>query len=204
MVTAAGGKPVWMTLQIAWSGVAPTQDKPELVPRFPTLQAERFMAYQAIVAGARGLVFFGGHLTQVASPGRREARLELDVLAAGAAAARRRAHVGRRSPGARRAGREAAGQGVDGRTSSSSTRDDGTFLYVIAVRRKGTTRRRHVHRAAEGDGPDARRGAARVRAAAAAAADRRGLQVFRPVDVAGGSFRDWLAPHDARVYRFRK
>ena len=36
-----------MTLQIAWSGVAPSHDKPELVPRFPTLQAERFMAYQA-------------------------------------------------------------------------------------------------------------------------------------------------------------
>ena len=31
-----------------------------------------------------------------------------------------------------------------------------------------------------------------------------GSQVFRPVAVEGGSFRDWLAPHDARVYRFRK
>src|SRR4029077_3662540 len=36
--------------------------------RFPSLFDERFMAYQAIVAGARGLTFFGGHLTQVASP----------------------------------------------------------------------------------------------------------------------------------------
>jgi hypothetical protein len=31
-----------------------------------------------------------------------------------------------------------------------------------------------------------------------------GSQVFRPVEVTGGSFRDWFAPHDARVYRFRK
>jgi len=31
-----------------------------------------------------------------------------------------------------------------------------------------------------------------------------GAQVFRPVDVAGGSFGDWLAPHDARAYRFRR
>src|SRR5262249_7018612 len=68
MVRAAGGKPVWMTLQVAWSGVAPSRQRPHLVPRFPTLQAERFMAYQAIVSGARGLAFFGGHLIQVASP----------------------------------------------------------------------------------------------------------------------------------------
>src|SRR5262249_8327341 len=65
MVQAAGGKPVWTTLQIAWSGVAASKDHPGRVPRFPSLLEERFMAYQAIVAGARGLVFFGGHLTQV-------------------------------------------------------------------------------------------------------------------------------------------
>ena len=56
LVKAAGEKPVWITLQIAWSGVAPSQAHPDLVPRFPTLQAERFMAYQAVVAGARGHV----------------------------------------------------------------------------------------------------------------------------------------------------
>ena len=57
-----------MTLQIAWSGIVPSRDRPGLVPRFPSLHDERFMAYQAIVNGARGLVFFGGHLTQVATP----------------------------------------------------------------------------------------------------------------------------------------
>ena len=29
-----------------------------------------------------------------------------------------------------------------------------------------------------------------------------GRQVFRSVSVAAGAFRDWLGPHDARVYRF--
>ena len=57
-----------MTLQIAWSGVAPSKETPDLVPRFPSLTQERFMAYQAIVNGARGLVFFGGHLTEVCTP----------------------------------------------------------------------------------------------------------------------------------------
>jgi hypothetical protein len=44
MIQAAGAKPVWMTLQIAWSGVVPSQQNPGHVPRFPTLQQERFMA----------------------------------------------------------------------------------------------------------------------------------------------------------------
>ena len=57
-----------MTLQIAWTGTTPTQQHPEVVPRFPTLHEERFMAYQAIVNGARGLNFFGGHPTQIADP----------------------------------------------------------------------------------------------------------------------------------------
>ena len=68
MVEASGGKPVWMTLQIAWSGTALSKDAPDIVPRFPSLPQERFMAYQAIVHGARGLVFFGGHLTEVCTP----------------------------------------------------------------------------------------------------------------------------------------
>ena len=68
MVRAAGGKPVWTTLQIAWSGTAPSATKPNVVPRFPTLHELRFMAYQAIACGARGLMFFGGHLTQTARP----------------------------------------------------------------------------------------------------------------------------------------
>ena len=68
MVAAAGAKPVWMTLQIAWSGITANQQNPDRVPRFPGLHEERFMAYQVIVDGARGLVFFGGQLTQVMAP----------------------------------------------------------------------------------------------------------------------------------------
>jgi hypothetical protein len=30
-----------------------------------------------------------------------------------------------------------------------------------------------------------------------------GHQVFRPVEVASGSFTDWFAPHDVHVYRFQ-
>lgn len=58
METQQGEKPVTMTLQIAWSGV--TKPGKKLV--FPTPTQERFMAYEAIIDGARGLTFFGGQL----------------------------------------------------------------------------------------------------------------------------------------------
>lgn len=57
LVRASGHRPIWTTLQIAWSGVLPPHP---LV--FPTLQQARFMAYDAIIAGARGLFFFGGQI----------------------------------------------------------------------------------------------------------------------------------------------
>jgi len=28
-------------------------------------------------------------------------------------------------------------------------------------------------------------------------------QAFRPIGVSGGSFHDWLGPHDTHVYRFQ-
>jgi hypothetical protein len=60
IVQATGRKGIWTTLQIAWSGVFP----PHPVV-FPTLPQARFMAYDAIIAGARGLFFFGGQFKQV-------------------------------------------------------------------------------------------------------------------------------------------
>lgn len=60
MKEVAGEKPFWMTLQIAFSGVV----KPGRTLRFPTFAEQRFMAYEAIINGARGLVYFGGGLPQ--------------------------------------------------------------------------------------------------------------------------------------------
>ncbi len=63
LARATGRKAIWTTLQIAFSGVLPPHP---LV--FPTLQQARFMAYDAVVAGARGLFFFGGQLRETLSP----------------------------------------------------------------------------------------------------------------------------------------
>jgi hypothetical protein len=195
LVRAAGGKPVWMTLQIAWSGVLP----PNHVPRFPTLQAERFMAYQAIVRGARGLVFFGGHLTQVASPADAAAGWnwtfwqevlrplveELGAAALAPALSAPDANVAIKAsvPGVDLVVRRAAGA-----------------LYVIAVRRGGT-----VSRVRFSGLPKVKNGAALFEYVQQPPPPpiQPGHQVPRPIAVTGGAFTDWLAPHDARVYRFQ-
>jgi hypothetical protein len=51
-------KPIWFTLQVAWSGVT----KPGKQLRFPTFHEQRFMTYEAIINGARGMIYFGGNL----------------------------------------------------------------------------------------------------------------------------------------------
>jgi hypothetical protein len=54
----ADRKPIWLTLQIAFSGTLP----PKHPLRFPTLRQQRFMTYEAIINGARGLIYYGGTL----------------------------------------------------------------------------------------------------------------------------------------------
>src|SRR3954469_12140968 len=58
-----GRKPIWFTLQIAFSGTVP----PKHPLRFPTFPQQRFMTYQAIITGARGLVYYGGNLAPTLS-----------------------------------------------------------------------------------------------------------------------------------------
>ena len=185
LVAAANGKPVWMTLQIAWSGVLP----PGHVPRFPTLLEERFMAYQAVVAGARGLAFFGGHLTQVQRPADAQRGwnwsfwqtvlaplvAELSSTAVGPALV---------APAAPQRIRADAGD------VALAAREAGGFLYVIAVRRGAAT--------------------SLVTLSGLPAAARAGEVLFeyadgafRTVAAKSGAFQDWFGPHDAHVYRFR-
>jgi hypothetical protein len=51
-----GRKPVWMVLQISWSGVV----QPGRTLRMPTFPEQRFVTYQSIINGARGVIYFGG------------------------------------------------------------------------------------------------------------------------------------------------
>ena len=117
MVRAAGGKPVWMTLQIAWSGTVTSARKPNVVPALP----------DAARAALHGLS--GDRLRRARAdvlrrppdaglpPGRRGGGLELDVLGAGAAAAAPGALLDGGRAGARGRGREAARSSRAPRTS---------------------------------------------------------------------------------------
>ena len=200
MVQAAGPKPVWMTLQIAWSGVVTSQKNPRHVPRFPTLQQERFMAYQAIVNGARGLVFFGGHLTQVATPADAAAGwnwtfwervLRPLVTELGSAELAPVLTAPNAKPVVK-----ASVPGVE-----VVARETGSTLTVIAVRRGGTVSRVTF------TGLPKRVAGGRVLFEYVQEPPpppiEPGHQVFRPIDVSGGSFTDWFAPHDVHVYRFQ-
>ena len=195
MVKAAGSKPVWMTLQVAWSGAIPSEQHPGNVPRFPTLSQERFMAYQAIVNGARGLAFFGGHLTQIARPVDAQAgwnwtfwervlRPLLEELTSSAVAP---ALVAPHAPKAVKASTKDV---------ELVTREAGDFLYVIAVRRgSGTSRVGFSGLPRKRDGQPITGGEVLFEYV---------QKTFRTVRVARNGFRDWFGQHDARVYRFRR
>jgi hypothetical protein len=145
------------------------------------------MAYQAIVAGARGLAFFGGHLTEVVRPADaqhgwnwtfwdtvlRPVVAELASTAVGPALV---------APASGRTIRaDAADVGL-------VTRQADGFLYVIAVRRgQATTQVRFTGL------PAVHTGEVLFEYAGGS---------FRDVAVSGGAFRDWFGPHDAHVYRF--
>jgi hypothetical protein len=211
MVQAAGGAPVWTTLQIAWTWSTTSQARKNVVPRFPTLFEERFMAYQAIVNGARGLMFFGGHLTHNTRPRDAQAgwnwrfwelvlRPLLQELTSSAV-----------NPILVAPDAEATV------TASASnvelvTRQDDRFVYVIAVRRGAAT---------TGGGPTTQvtfSGLPRKRDGSPITDSQvlfeyvreplppppgpPGQQVFRSVRVTNGGFRDWFGPHDVHVYRF--
>ena len=116
------------------------------------------MAYQAIVNGARGLAFFGGHLTQIARPAdaqtgwnwtfwERVLRPLFEELTSSSVAP---ALVAPDSPKAVKASTKDV---------ELVTREAGDFLYVIAVRRgSGTSRVRFSGLPRRRDGSRSRAG----------------------------------------------
>ena len=202
---AAGPKPFWITLQIAWTGVVRSRDRPAVVPRFPTLQQERFMALQAIVTGARGLVFFGGHLTQVCTPADAAAgwnwsfwervlrpllaELTSDDVSAALVAPRAKAVV------------KAGAAGVE-----VATRQEGRTLWVLAVRRDSATSTvGFTGLPSKQDGQKLTRGEVLSEWVQEPPPPplEPAKQILRRVTVEDRGFRDWFGPLDARIYRFR-
>jgi hypothetical protein len=197
-----------MTLQIAWSGVAPSTDHPAVVPRFPSLRQERFMAYEAIIQGARGLTFFGGHLTEVCIPEDAAAgwnwtfwrqvlrplvqELGSQFLHPALIVADDPANVRPQPP----------------RTDIELVvrrNPDSGYLYVIAAKRGGDTARisfAGLPRRANGTAITSGEVLFEHVQHPPPLPRLPGRQVPRPIAVANGGFSDWFAPYDVHVYRF--
>jgi hypothetical protein len=177
-------KPTMMVLQICFSGVA----KPGKTLRFPTFADERYMTYQAIIDGARGLVYFGGNVA--AGLNARDAaygwnwtfydnilRPVLDQL---------------RPDGPLYPALIVPSSNLrissDGDPATEYTvREAGRYIYVLAARREGAT----VQVTFSGLPQDLKDGEVL-------------FESPRHVAVADGKFTDWFGPHDVHVYRFRR
>jgi hypothetical protein len=187
LARATGRKAIWTTLQIAWSGVLPPRHR----LLFPTLPQARFMAYDAIIAGARGLFFFGGHLKPAMKPADQArgwnwsywTRVQRPLLKELGDAAHTAALT---APLAAHAVQASAAD------IAVSARQAGGFFYLIAVRRSP-----RVH--------------GKVRFSGLPTALKHGTVLAhpggnpaRPVTAARGAFTDPspFAAHNARVYRF--
>jgi hypothetical protein len=206
--SAAGAKPVWMTLQIAWSGVAPTTANPFRVPRFPSLHDERFMAYQAIANGARGLTFFGGHLTQVATPDDAMLGWNWTFWARVLKPLLRELRSPELAP-ALVAADVKPGVTTKPKTAEIElvTRRAGGFLYVIAARRGGSGTTSEIGftglpRKNNGQPNTSGRVLFEYTQQPPPPPIVPGKQNHRPIRVENGVFKDWFAPHDVHVYRF--
>jgi hypothetical protein len=182
----AGKKPFWMVLQICWSGVA----RPGKTLRFPTFAEERYMAYQAIINGARGLVFFGGDVQ--AGLNRRDAALGwnwtfyykilkpvLDELNP----------AGPLFPAllAPESKLPVKLEGISPSDLEFCIREAGGHVFLMAAKREGAT----VEARFSGLPFDQTTGDVLY-------------EEPRQVSVSKGSFTDWFGPNEVHIYRFSK
>lgn len=178
-----GKKPFFMTLQICWSGVA----KPGKTLRMPTFPQERYMAYEAIVNGARGLDFYGGMVKGCQNSRDRQLgwnwNFYFRVL---------KPVLSELNPGAPLYPALVA---PDSQLHVKLTGADDVeylvrkadgYLYILATKRQGAT--------------------VKVTFRDLPAGIRTGKVLYEPprrVSVENGKFSDWFAPHDVHVYRFK-
>ncbi len=177
-----GQKHFWMVEQIAWSGVLP----PNKTLRFPTFAQERFMAYQAVINGARGLMFFGGNVVPALNP--RDAVLGWNWTFWDEVLKPVVQQLGDNSPLAEAlvAPNSVLPIQVSGATDIEfCVREVPPYLYILACKREGTT--------------------VNVTFSGLPAAARFGELLYespRSVTATNGQFNDWFGPFEVHAYRF--
>lgn len=183
MQVAEGKLPVWMVLQISWSGVL----KPGKTLRMPTFPEERFMAYQAIINGARGLVFFGGNNPGALAP--EDAKLGWNWRFWKRVLRPLIEEIGLHSP---------LHPALVAPNSSLPIKVSGADDIEFCVRESG----RDLFILACKTGPDT----VQVEFSGLPASAGTGEVLYEPprtVQASEGRFRDWFAPYDVHVYRFK-
>ena len=184
MVEVADRRPVWMYLQIAFSGVV-NEGK---TLRFPTFPEERFMSYQAIINGARGLFFFGGSLAKALSE--EDAKLGWNWRFWTRVLRPVIEEIGEKSPlyPAIVAGESMVPVKVEkGEGVEFCVREVGKDLLILACKREGP--------------------AAHVTFSGLPAGAGEGEVLFespRTVQAKEGKFKDWFGPFEVHVYRFHQ
>lgn len=177
-------KPFWMVLQIAWSGVI----QPGRTLRFPTFPDERYMSYQSIIHGARGLLYFGGDLS--ASLNERDRDLGWNWTFYGRVLHPLLQEFGPNSPLhpaliAPHSQLRVRLQGAD--DIEFCVREADTSMFLIAAKREGDT----VSVTFSGLPLDLSSGDVL-------------FEQPRTVSVSNGEFKDWFGPNEVHVYRFRR
>ncbi|GMV96642.1 MAG: hypothetical protein AMXMBFR83_10040 [Phycisphaerae bacterium] len=179
---AEGQKSCWMTLQIAWSGVT----GPGKTLRFPTFPQERFMAYQAIINGARGLT--NGITAKEVSMTAEDAQLGWNwtfwrkVLRP---VVEELADDGPLAPALVAADSPRAIQMTGAADVEFCVRESGRDLFILACKREGAT----VN--VQFSGLPAWAGTGELL-----------YEAPRKVTAVNGAFTDWFGPFEVHVYRF--
>ena len=177
-------KPVWMTLQIAWSGVS----RPGKTLRMPTFPQQRFMTYQAIINGARGLIYFGGHVPEAWDE--RDKALGWNWRFWERVLGPVVQEVGMRGPLAAALVAPESKLKVTAEPAEGielTVREVAEEVYVLACKREGAT----VNVKFRGLPDTVGEGEVLFEAP-------------RKVKAEGGGFADWFAPFDVHVYKFRR
>jgi hypothetical protein len=182
MDVSQGRMPVWMVLQIAWSGVVNSN----ATLRMPTFPEERFMTYEAIINGARGLIYFGGNVKQAMTP--EDAALGWNWNFWNRVLRPVMEEVGNHSllepalvaPDSKLPIKVSNGQGIE-----FCAREAGSDLYILACKREGAT--------------------LNVQFENLPMSKSEGEVMYespRTVKVAHGKFTDWFGPFEVHVYHF--
>ncbi|MBI1897290.1 MAG: hypothetical protein HYS04_12325 [Acidobacteria bacterium] len=177
-------KPFWMVLQICWSGVA----RPGKTLRFPTFAEERYMSYQSIINGARGLLYFGGNVEAGWSERDRPLQWNWSFYYGVLKPLLREFHPSGPlhpalvAPESKLPVRVEGGEGIE-----FTVRETPSHIYLLAAKREGAT--------------------VQVTFRGLPEAEASGEVLFedpRKVTVSAGGFSDWFGPNEVHVYRFAR